>query len=303
MSGRSSLLLCSAAAFLFGSLFAELLIAQDPGQGGSGGSGYVQVGPDRLFYETAGEGPAIIFIHDGLVHRELWDAQYSFFSGDYRVIRYDRRGFGNSPPATVPYSNVEDLDRLLTALGIEQACLVAASAGGRAAIDFTIEHPERVRALVLVGAVVRGLSYTRHFNERGGRMPQFDASDIDIMRDRMRAWFAAEDPWTVLPENTAAKRRVMELVAKNPRRGLSPDTETPAPERPALQRLGEIRVPTLILTGEYDIPDVHAHAGAINAGIPGSLRDIIPGAAHLVPIEQPGRLNRVVADFLFTRSR
>jgi pimeloyl-ACP methyl ester carboxylesterase len=66
----------------------------------------------------------------------------------------------------------------------------------------------------------------------------------------------------------------------------------------ALRYLPEIKVSTLILVGEYDIPDVHAHAGVINAGINGSGRLIIPGAGHLIPIEQPKLFNAAVLDFL-----
>jgi 3-oxoadipate enol-lactonase len=69
-----------------------------------------------------------------------------------------------------------------------------------------------------------------------------------------------------------------------------------------LSRLGEIHVPTLIVVGEHDIPDVHAHAGAIQAAIPSSTREIVPGADHLVHMEQPARFNTLVRSFL-NRSR
>jgi pimeloyl-ACP methyl ester carboxylesterase len=68
--------------------------------------------------------------------------------------------------------------------------------------------------------------------------------------------------------------------------------------QPAITRLHELDVPALILVGEFDIPDVHAHAGAINAGIRNSERRIIAKAGHLVPLEQPESFNRVVLDFL-----
>lgn len=254
-------------------------------------SGWVSVGADRLFYEEAGEGPATVLIHDGLVHREIWDAQMPVLSGEFRVIRYDRRGYGSSPAPTEPFSNLDDLNSLFDQLNVEQANLIAMSSGGRLAIDFTLEHPEKVRSLVLVGAVVGGFSYTQHFFNRGGHLP------AGLSASARRDYYASADPYEIFPENTAARQRVIELVENSPihDHGRFPSSR---PDRPALARLHEIEVPTLILVGEFDMPDVHAHAGAINAGIRGSDRKIINKAGHLVPIEQPATFNEAVLDFL-----
>jgi len=70
------------------------------------------------------------------------------------------------------------------------------------------------------------------------------------------------------------------------------------PERPALKALNEIQIPVLIIVGEYDIPDVFVHAGAIEAGIPNSQKVIIQNAGHLVPFEQPRIFNEQVLNFL-----
>lgn len=257
-------------------------------------AGYVEVGNDSIFFEIAGTGPVLVLIHDGLVHREIWDAQFASFSQTYRVIRYDRRGYGNSTPATGAYSNLDDLDRLFTQLGVDSACLIGMSSGGRLAIDFTLQYPQRVTSLILVGAVVGGLPYTQHFFNRGGHLP---ANLTD--GEQMRAWYAAEDPYAIYAENEAARGRVKELVARFPYRTRStPGAASPAPVPASVQRLHEIHVPTLILVGEFDIPDVHAHAGAIAAGIAGSTRDIVPRAGHLPPIEQPALVNEAVLAFL-----
>jgi pimeloyl-ACP methyl ester carboxylesterase len=76
--------------------------------------------------------------------------------------------------------------------------------------------------------------------------------------------------------------------------------EVEAGKQAALHRLKEIRVPMLILVGDADIPDVHAHAGAIEAGIPGSKRVVIPEAGHLMYLEKPEEFSRVVITFIET---
>lgn len=118
----------------------------------------------------------------------------------------------------------------------------------------------------------------------------------------MSAYYASADPYEMYSENTTAKARVMQLVKLHPHEDTGKYPLIP-PAQLALRRLNEVRVPALVLVGEFDIPDVHAHAGAINAGIIGSRRDIIPKAGHLVPIEQPTLFNTAVYDFLKSLSR
>ena len=255
-------------------------------------SGYVISGEDSIFYETAGSGDMLILIHDGLINREVWDSQFSAFAKDHRVIRYDRRGYGRSSPAEGSYSHLDDLDSLFLQLKIDSACLIACSSGGALAIDFTLKYPDRVSAMVLVGAVVGGFSYTRHFNTRGGHLPTAFSDDL-----AESIYYAADDPYEIYSKNTAARERAIELVKNNPQRVYSRPRFIPHPV-PAYRRLNEIKIPVLIMTGEYDMPDVHAHAGAINAGIPGSRRIIITDAGHLIPLEQPELFNEAVTGFL-----
>jgi 3-oxoadipate enol-lactonase len=288
---RAFAVLFTAATLSVSQFQQAPLSAQDTDDVLVDNSGWVEVGSDRIFYEEVGSGPAIILIHDGLVNREIWDAQMPVLSRDYRAIRYDRRGYGASSAPTEAYSNVDDLNALFEYLNLEEACLIAMSSGGRLAIDFTLEHPEKVNSLILVGAVVGGFSYTQHFYDRGGHLPP------DLSMNQRRMYHAADDPYEIYSENVAAKQRVIDLVSRYPSQGHGsfPDTR---PLQPAITRLNEIDVPALVLVGEFDIPDVHAHAGAINAGIKNSKREIISKAGHLIPIEQPESFNRAMLDFL-----
>jgi 3-oxoadipate enol-lactonase len=98
--------------------------------------------------------------------------------------------------------------------------------------------------------------------------------------------------------NRAAQERFREIMPANPHNMTRTGQYSRSPSRPAVGRLGEIHVPTLILVGESDMPDVHAHCGAIQAGISNSQRIVAPGASHFVHMERPAEFNELVTRFL-----
>jgi len=259
-------------------------------------SGYLNVEGGRLYYETAGAGDYIVLLHDGLLHRVVWDGQFFELAKHYRVVRYDRRGYGKSSVPQAPFSNVGDLNQLFTQLKIDEAVVFGMSSGGRLAIDFTLKYPDKVNGLVLVGAVVSGYGYSTHFNTRGGRLKSH--SEISEP-SRFIRYFGWEDPYEISPDNIEAKKAFMKLLEANPGNfNEALDNFASPPDRPAVKSLSEIKVPTLVLVGENDIPDVHAHSGVIEAGIPNARREIVPRAGHLIPFEQPEAFNAVVFRFL-----
>lgn len=246
---------------------------------------------DSIFYETAGSGATLVFIHDGLLHGDVWNDQIPYFSQDFRVIRYDRRGFGRSSPATGSYTHLGDLKVLFEQLQIESAILVACSSGGALAIDFTLESPEKVDALVLVGAVVGGFSYSDHMRTRGGHIPESFENDMEE-----NLYYVTDDPYLIYEQNTEARQTAVDLLTAFPHR-IHRRPEFVRPDIPPSRRLNEVEVPTLILVGEFDIPDVHAVSGALSNGIPGSRRMIIPDSGHLIPMEQAALFNQTLLDF------
>lgn len=261
-----------------------------------GDSGYINVDGGNLFYEIAGEGEYIVLLHDGILHREIWDEQFPVLAEKYRVVRYDRRGFGKSSNPQAPFSHIDDLNQLFIQLKIDKAILFGMSAGGMIAINFTLRYPEKVNALVLVGAVVSGYGYSAHFLTRGGHINSL----ADYLEpQKFIKYFGWEDPYEVYPENIKAKEKFLRLLEANPQNvnGALGYFVKPL-ERAAVKYLDEIKVPVLVLVGEYDIPDVHAHSGVIEAGIPNAKREIIFKAGHLIPLEQPEAFNASVLIFL-----
>lgn len=260
-------------------------------------SGYIDVEDGKLYYETAGEGENIIFIHDGIIHHEVWDEQFHVFAETYRVVRYDRRGYGKSPDPQTAFSNIDDLNQLFLQLSLDEAIIIGMSAGGALAIDFTLKYPERVTRLVLVGAPVSGYSYSSHLLTRGGRVQSLQ----DMLADPQAViqYFGKEDPYQMYTENKKAREKYFKLLKANPQNvNIKKSTLVQPAERPAVKFLSEIKVLTLVLVGEHDIPDVHAFAGVIEVGIPNAKREIILKAGHLIPMEQPEAFNKLVLTFL-----
>ena len=263
----------------------------------SGPGSFVEVQGGKLYYEECGSGArTVLLIHDGIAHSAVWDDVWPALCKKFHTVRYDRRGYGRSPETTAPYWETEDVAALLRHLQIARTILVGSSHGGELSIDFTLQHPEMVDQLVLVGAVVSGMPYSDHFLNRGMQNSKpFEKNEVSA---GVTNW--AKDKYLLAPGHDKAQKRLVELLTANPQDLTHQDLARPT--QPALPRLKEIRVPTLILTGDADIPDVHAHAGAIEAGIPGSRRVVLHEAGHLMYVEIPEEFTRVVIGFIETGS-
>jgi pimeloyl-ACP methyl ester carboxylesterase len=114
----------------------------------------------ELYYEAEGDGVAVVLVHGLALDARMWDDQVPALKDIARVVRYDVRGFGRSSrDADTSYSHAEDLWRLLDHLEIDTAVLVGLSMGGRIVVEATLAAPERVRALVLLDAVLDGVPW------------------------------------------------------------------------------------------------------------------------------------------------
>jgi pimeloyl-ACP methyl ester carboxylesterase len=258
-------------------------------------SGTADVGGARLYYETAGKGDPIVLLHAGGIDRRMWDDQFEAFAAHRTVVRYDARGSGNSDLPEGPFALHEDLFALMRSLSIERADLVGCSLGGKTAIDFAIEHPEMVRALVLVGSGLSGHEFSEAYRQRLAPL----ASAI-LNRDVSAFVRAYLDDDTLAPseEYTAARLSVAEMLEES-FAGVGAATSLwRPPEPPAAERLVEIAAPALVVVGERDADEIHAIAKLLVAGIRGAKHVVIPGGHHLVNMEWPEEFNRIVSEFL-----
>jgi pimeloyl-ACP methyl ester carboxylesterase len=222
------------------------------------------------------------------------------FSKSHTVIRLDLPGFGSSPIETNPISYRGSVGEALDAVGIEWAALVGTSLGGMVALDFALDSPERVSALVLVGAGTDDHDYSEE-------MQAFDAAEeAAVARGDLDAAVAANlDFWVAGPRRTADEvdPEIRELVAEMQQQAFRQskghdDLRAARLDPPASQRLGDVNVPTLVVTGDEDVDDIRVMGDRLARDIPGAERATIAGAAHLPNLERPEEFDRIVLDFL-----
>src|SRR5919108_6367792 len=119
-------------------------------------SGFLETNGARIYYEIDGAGEPLVLIHAGVANLCMWDEQVTAFRDEYRVVRYDTRGFGRTETDAVEFSNRADLAALLDHLGETAAHVVGMSRAGSIALDFAIEYPDRVRSLTVAAGGVSG---------------------------------------------------------------------------------------------------------------------------------------------------
>jgi 3-oxoadipate enol-lactonase len=261
---------------------------------------YLSVNGARLYFEVAGTGHPLVLIHAGIADCRMWDEQFAMFAQRYRVIRYDTRGFGKSKMEDVEFSNRQDLSDLLEHLGAEEAYLLGASRAGGIAIDFTLEHSEKVAGLILVGSALGGLDHhymeheKRMFDEMEQAWKQKDFARLAALE--LRVWVDGPgQPETRVEPLLRERVRGMILNTYNTH------TMEGKPQRldpPAARRLAQISAPTLIIIGDLDESGVLAAGELLKRGIPAARKVVMAGTAHLPSMERPAEFNQIVQDFI-----
>jgi 3-oxoadipate enol-lactonase len=271
-------------------------------------TGFAKVSGGELYYEAAGAGHPLVLLHAGIADCRMWNDQLGALTRGCRVIRYDARGFGRSRTEDVSFSDRQDLSELLDQLGVESASLLGISRGGQIALDFALEYPARVDALILAAAGLSGYQHPpteaespamRVFAEMDAAWEKREFARLVDMEVRMFVDGPGQPPDRV---DHRVRERVREMRAHHFRREDGEARPEPL-DPPAVDRLAEIRVPTLVLVGDLDTAGARAMADRLEQGIAGARRVVFPGVAHMLNLERPEKFNRVVLDFLGSMSQ
>ncbi|HVS32335.1 MAG TPA: alpha/beta hydrolase [Thermoanaerobaculia bacterium] len=282
------------AAVLWAMLLVQAsLQAEEPRQT----FGLFPVNATKLYYEVAGDGPAVILLHGGWLHSQQWDDQFSLLTRNYRVVRYDRRGAGRSALGDSAFAHYEDLAALLEGLGIERAHLIGLSAGGQVALDFALTHPHTVLSLVVGASPLAGYDVGKEFTEGSrGVAAAAAAENLQLTHDRM--WAFA--PFRVASMMPRVRQRLNAMILQQNTWPVSrPNAPRSKPlDPPPASRLAELRVPTLIVVGDGEMPALKKEAEFIANSIPGARLVTVKNAGHFVNLEQPAKYNRIIRDWL-----
>mgnify|MGYP003576855978 CR=1 FL=1 len=264
-------------------------------------SGFVNVGGTRLYYETAGQGIPFVMIHAGVADSRQWNKEFSFFANHYQVIRYDMRGYGKSEPVDGEFNHLDDLAAVLNALEIQEPALImGCSMGGGLAMDFALTHPDRVRALILVGSGPSGLELDVPSPAKFADAEKaFEAGDLDLVAEiETQIWF---DGSGRTPEQVNQGMR--NLLYEMNRLALAHEAKQlgkriPNSPVPAFDRLADLKIPVLIIAGAHDTPYILAAADYMVERIPSAQKVIIEDAAHLPNMDHPDEFQTHVTNFL-----
>lgn len=263
-------------------------------------SGTITVPDGTIPYEVQGRGAPVVFIHGWTQNMSIWDDQVPVFARKYRVIRYDARGFGRSTGHADPTAAASDLAALLDSLHIQSATLVGLSMGSDIALNFAVNYPKRVRALVLYGAPPT-MDFpvappSPEFLAMFQSLPEIAKKHgLDSLR---AALFASELAWMppnrpdIAPKLAKAWEGYTARDLTDPR----PPSNRVPPTR--LTQLNDIRVPTLVIYGDHELAWFRQFDDTLMARVPKAKRVVITDGGHGAHFAQPEQFNRAVLAFL-----
>jgi 3-oxoadipate enol-lactonase len=265
----------------------------------------IDVPGGRLHAVDQGEpgDPPLLLLHAGIADLRAWDDLAPLLAGrGYRVVRYDRRGYGLSTTEDVEYSNRADVLAVLDHIGARQAVLVGNSQGGQVALDTAIEASDRVAAVVGVAAGLGGFEGTltpeeERLFETMETLEEADPADPVAIADiDVRVW--VDGPGQ---HDDRVSARIREAVRSMDEPLYRPDRVTgrPIPLRPpARDRVADLRCPVLAVAGELDVSEVVQTARHLEANAPDARALIWPDVAHMIGMEVPERLADAIVEFV-----
>ncbi len=252
---------------------------------------FARVNGIELYYETHGEGPALVLAHGGGGSHLSWWQQVPMLSQTYQVITFDHRSFGYSsdlPDGPGPTAFVEDLTGLLDYLGVHKAAVAGQSMGGWTVCGFAAAHPERTSALILCDTTA------------GVETPEIDRTRARL-RERSKgnlAQILTSAYALSFPERQPALCFLYQQISALNHQ-VSPQL---IPILMEMQNntgpIVEYAIPTLLLVGEEDVLTPPPAMQSIISKIPHAHFVTVAQAGHSVYFEQPEDFNRIVAEFL-----
>lgn len=252
--------------------------------------------PSPVAVDITGAGPPVLLIHAGIADRTMWEPQWERWADRFTLIRYDVRGFGESadPPAN-GWTFHDDALAAIKEAGHERAAVIGCSMGSEIAFDLAVEHPDAVTCLVCVSGGPTPAATDPDLAERFEEIDRaMNAEGVAAANElELQLWLDGDrGPGGSDPDVRAAIGAVNGALLERQR---DMDFDTPEPEPPARERLGDVG-PMLAVVGAHDHRSVLDRGRELEAA--GAQLEIIEGAAHLPSLERPEDFDRAVLPFL-----
>ena len=266
-------------------------------------SGRIDVGNGSLYYEEAGSGEPVIFVHGHSLDHRMWDEQFTEFAKEYRVVRYDLRGYGASSSQTEDYqfTHVQDLVTLMDSLHIRKAHIVGLSLGGFIGADMLGWFPERMASAFLASGNIRksrGPSQPMTKEEalkRDEEIAALKVKGVDVMK---REWFEG-----LMSSGGTRKERMRQPLWK-----MIDDWDAWQPLHKEVRVVAGLdayeaikknhpTVPTLIVEGK-SLNNRYSNQPEILKYLPNGKLKVLEDCGHMLNMEQPEAFNAALREFL-----
>lgn len=250
----------------------------------------------EIAFDEAGSGMPLLFIHGWPHDRTLWAAQLSGLPTFARCIAPDLRGFGDStvqPPYSID-QYADDLALFLATLGIDRAVVCGLSMGGYVALAMWRRHRALVRGLVLTST--RAAADTPEAREKRARLIAFVGEHgVEALAARqLKAMVGA----TTFSSRADVVEALLVLMARAPRDGVTGALQAMADRADSTDLLGDIDIPTLVVSGAEDTFTPPDEMRGLAGAIPRARLEVILGGGHVCPYERPAAFNHVVGEYL-----
>lgn len=264
-------------------------------------TGFASINGTDIFYTKSNPQHAetIVMVHAGICDHRMWQAQVEHFAERFQVITFDLHGFGQSGVPDSPFAFHEDIIALLDHFNVNEAWFLACSLGGAMTLDVALTHPKRVKGLLLSGSAIAGYQYTGERHPIGALIDEADErGDLEAISElEVQLWVDGEGRRA---ENVNPVMRnlvyEMNLIALQTDEAFwEHEIEL---EPPALERLSEIKMPTLLIIGDLDVTASLERTDILAGKIAGAQKVVIENTAHLPNMEKPSEFNQIVDAFL-----
>jgi pimeloyl-ACP methyl ester carboxylesterase len=248
-------------------------------------------------FADEGEGSVVVLVHGLGLNQAMWQWQLPALKKGYRVITYDLLGHGNSAKPSGSYhmaQMVDQLCQLIDDIGINRCVLIGFSLGGLIVQSFTLAHPDRVSALVILHA-----AHGRTPDQRASIMERVAQCRVQgpgaTISDALSRWFSTE----FAKKNITVLEKIRLWVLANDPMIYPELYQLLAEADIGLEdSVASIKCPTLVMTGDEDYGNSAEMAQRIASTIPNAQLEILKGLRHMALAEDPEQVNRLLKHFL-----